>query len=241
VEGSASQTPQPGFVPEQSQRQYPLTRRILLAIVPPLAALLIRTLAATLRYEVISEPGAPPVTPDMNGVCCFWHQCLLTSACYFRGRYRANILISQSFDGELIARTVERLGFETSRGSSSRGGFGGIRDLSTVLKRGIPAVFPADGPRGPRYRLKAGPIKLAQLTGFPLGVFYALPQRRWQLNSWDAFLIPKPFSRVVIVWSHIITIDRDLTPEASETARQQVEATLEHTRHLAEQHFTSSS
>lgn len=220
-----------------SPQQYPLHRRILLLLVPPLTAWIIRVLAATLRYEVTYEPGATLVTPDINGVCCFWHQCLLTAACYFKGRYSANVLISGSFDGELIARTVERLGFETSRGSSSRGGFGGLRDLSSGLKTGVPAVFPADGPRGPRYRLKPGAIKLAQLSGLPLGLFYALPQRHWKLKSWDAFLIPKPFSRVVIAWSPLFTIDSELNQEAFEATRQQVEAALERTRQLAEQYF----
>jgi len=222
---------------QNTLRRYSLGRRVLLAILPTLAAAVIRILAATLRYEVIYT--AETITPEMNGVCCFWHQCLLTATCYFRGRYRASVLISQSFDGELIARTADRLGFDTARGSSSRGGFSGLRDLAASLKTGVPAVFPADGPRGPRYQLKPGAIKLAQLTGLPLGVFYALPQRRWQLKTWDGFLIPKPFSRVVIVWSRLITLERDLTPEAFESARQQVEAALEQSRQIAEQHFTS--
>ena len=110
------------------------------------------------------------------------------------------LLISASFDGELIARTIERLGYETVRGSSSRAGSSGLRALARAVGEGATAVIPGDGPRGPRYLLKPGVTKLAQLTGLPVHSFYLLPQRAWVLRSWDALLVPKPFSRVVMVW-----------------------------------------
>jgi lysophospholipid acyltransferase (LPLAT)-like uncharacterized protein len=210
---------------------------MLLLLVPPLAALVIRCLAATLRFEVIAEPGATPIVTGTTGVCCFWHQCLLTCTCFFSGRFEASVLISQSFDGELIARTAGRLGFQAARGSSSRGGFAGLRDLTTALKSDVPAVFPADGPRGPRYRLKPGAIKLAQLTQLPLGLVHAFPERHWQLNSWDGFLIPTPFSRVVICWSRLFHIEREMTPAAFEDTRIEIEAALESVRLMAETHF----
>ncbi len=218
-------------------RRYSFGRRILLVIVPPIVALLIRALAATLRYEDICEPGAEPAVPGAIGVWCFWHQCLLTAACCFKDKYSASILISQSFDGELISRTIHRLGFLTARGSSSRGGIGGLRELARQQQGGSHTVFPADGPRGPKYHLKAGTIKLAQLTGAPVGPFHTLPQRAWKLRSWDTFLIPKPFSRVAIGWARPIFIPAELNEDTFEEARLQVEASLERARHLAENHF----
>jgi lysophospholipid acyltransferase (LPLAT)-like uncharacterized protein len=210
---------------------------LLLAIVPPLAALLIRLLDATLRYEDMSEAGAAPAAPDTRDVWCFWHRCLLASACRFKGRHRATILISASFDGELIARTIHRIGFLTARGSSSRGGSSGLRELARAIENGSPAVFPADGPRGPRYQLKPGAIKLAQMTGRPACPFYLLPQRAWKLRSWDEFLIPKPFSRVAVAWARPVHIARDLDDAAFEAAREEVEAGLERARHMAESRF----
>jgi lysophospholipid acyltransferase (LPLAT)-like uncharacterized protein len=218
--------------------QYSLRERILLLVVPRVVSLLISWLIATLHFEESAEPGADPFAPVTRAIGCFWHQGLLSSTCYFTGR-PVTVLVSNSLDGELIARSVQRLGFKTARGSSSRGGVGGLRDLMNSLKQNIPAYFTADGPRGPRYELKPGPIKLAQLTRLPIRTFHVYPERHWKLKSWDRMMIPKPFSRVVICWSHDVPVKRELSEEAFEAARQQVEAALERARHLAEQYFTS--
>ena len=224
-------------MPRNQPKDDSLDRRILLAIVPTLAAWLIRILAATLRYQDICEEGAAPAAPDTRDIWCFWHRCLLPSACRFKGRHRATLLISASFDGELIARTIHRIGFLTARGSSSRGGSAGLRELARAIEAGSPAVFPADGPRGPRYQLKPGAIKLAQMSGRPACPFYVLPERAWTLKSWDAFLIPKPFSRVAIGWARPVFVERELDDAAFEEARLTLEAGCERARALAEAHF----
>ncbi|MGD1090225.1 MAG: lysophospholipid acyltransferase family protein [Verrucomicrobiota bacterium] len=172
---------------------------------PPLAALLIRLLGMTLRYEDRCEPGVPPgyKIPGPT-VFAFWHRSLLACAYCFRGLDIA-ILISPSFDGELIARTVEFLGFRAIRGSSSRGGAAGLRTMLQAYQAGHHCAFAADGPRGPAFVAKAGVAQLAQSVGTWVGCIYALPQRAWVLRSWDRFLIPKPFSRVVLTWpTHVV-------------------------------------
>ncbi len=148
------------------------------------------------------------------------------------------LLISASFDGELIARTIERLGYETVRGSSSRAGSSGLRALARAVGEGATAVIPGDGPRGPRYLLKPGVTKLAQLTGLPVHSFYLLPQRAWVLRSWDALLVPKPFSRVVMVWGRPVAPAQ--SGDSGEEARLETEATLERLRALAEGYFAKS-
>ncbi len=183
-----------------SAQSFSYSQRITIAIVPRLVALLLRALHRTLRYEVVVEPGAEPATPPALQVWCFWHRCLIPCACYFHGRFQPAVLISRSFDGELIARTIERLGFLTARGSSTRSGGSGLWAFAKAVERGHPAVFTADGPRGPVYKVKPGAVKLAQLTGYSIGIFYAHPEKAWLLRSWDRFLIPKPFSRVAISW-----------------------------------------
>jgi hypothetical protein len=129
--------------------------------------------------------------------------------------------------------------YETVRGSSSRAGSGGLRALARAVQDGATAVIPGDGPRGPRYLLKPGITRLARLTGHPVNSFYLLPQRAWVLRSWDALVVPKPFSRVVMVWG------RPMPPpesnEAEEQVRLAVEATLERLRLLAEAHFFDRS
>jgi lysophospholipid acyltransferase (LPLAT)-like uncharacterized protein len=187
--------PQPSTPPKLR-----LGQRIALALVPPLAALVIRLLGMTLRYEDRVEPGVTPGY-EIPGpvVFAFWHRSLLACAHRFRGLDIA-ILISPSFDGELIARTVELLGFRAVRGSSSRGGAVGLRGMVVAYEAGHRCAFTADGPRGPAFVAKAGVAQLAQSVDTWVGCFYALPERAWELRSWDRFLIPKPFSRVVLTW-----------------------------------------
>ena len=181
-------------------------QRLLLAIVPRFAALLIRALGATLRYRdvnALDASGHPvPVGIEIPGpaIFAFWHRTLLVCAHRFRNKQIA-ILISPSFDGELIARTVALLGFHPVRGSSSRDGAAGLRGMVQAYAEGRRCAFTADGPRGPSMVAKPGPVQLAELTAATwIGAYYALPDRRWELNSWDRFIIPKPFSTVTFTW-----------------------------------------
>ncbi len=202
-------------MPSNTTQKLRPVQRIVLALVPPLAALLIRLLGLTWRYEDRVEPG---VTPGYKipgpTVFAFWHRSLLACAHRFRDLDIA-ILISPSFDGELIARTVELLGFRPIRGSSSRGGPTGLRNMQVAYAEGHRCAITADGPRGPVFAAKPGTAQLAKLVGPRpatrlsttaepagtwVGCFYALPDRAWELRSWDRFLIPKPFSRIVITW-----------------------------------------
>jgi lysophospholipid acyltransferase (LPLAT)-like uncharacterized protein len=208
-----------GCVPFDTTLKLRPVQRIALALIPPLAALVIRLLGLTLRYEDRAEPGvAPGYTIPGPTVFAFWHRSLLACAYRFRGLDIA-ILISSSFDGELIARTVELLGFRAIRGSSSRGGAAGLRNMQLAYAAGHRCAFTADGPRGPVFVAKPGVAQLAnsvgarpaaslssvaEPTGTWVGCFYALPDRAWELRSWDRFLIPKPFSKVVLTWpAHI--------------------------------------
>ncbi len=216
-------------------------QRIALWFVPKATALVLAAIGITLRFEVIAEEGAVPAAPPARGIFCFWHRCTLPAGWYFR-KFRCSILISQSFDGELIARTLGLLGYGSVRGSSSRGGAAGLMALREVLGRGDPVVFTADGPRGPIYETKIGPVKLAQMTGEPLGSFYLLPERAWTVRSWDRFLVPKPFSRVVVSWSRLILPPLpNADTEMLEEKRQELNAALERARARAEAHFEKAA
>jgi hypothetical protein len=176
-------------------------QRLLLALVPPAAALLIRALGATLRYRDVNAPDTP-VGHTIPGpsIFAFWHCALLVSAHRFRDLGIA-ILISRSFDGELIARTVERLGFVAVRGSSSRGTTAALRGMVQAYAQGRICAFTADGPRGPARIAKPGPAHLAELAGAAwIGAFHAEASRAWHLGSWDRFMIPKPFATVTFAW-----------------------------------------
>ena len=174
---------------------------MVLAVAPWLAAWVVRALGATLRYEDVFGPGGErgDLIPGPT-VFVFWHRSLLACAHRFRGLDIA-ILISRSFDGELIARTVEQLGFTAVRGSSSRGGAAGLKAMAAAYTAGRRCAITADGPRGPALVAKAGGVQLAQLVDATwIGAFDAVPDRAWNLRTWDRFLIPKPFSTVRFSW-----------------------------------------
>jgi lysophospholipid acyltransferase (LPLAT)-like uncharacterized protein len=227
----------------KSSAEVTLTQRLTLAIVPRLVWTLLMTIGRTWRFEVLAEDG---VTPAFHGftpgreIYCFWHQCVLPCAFYFR-RTGATILISQSFDGELITRTLELLGFHAVRGSSSRGGQEGINGLRRVLNpevgEGTAVIFTADGPRGPIYRAKMGPVKLAQLTGAPIGSFHLQPAKAWVINSWDRFLVPKPFTRIAVSWGLWTMVSEEATNEELEPLRDQLDVALERARERANTHL----
>ena len=105
----------------------------------------------TWRFETIVEDGATALPFGIGAggeIYCFWHQCVLPCAVYFR-RTHATILISRSFDGELVTRVLGLFGFRAVRGSSSRNAREGLLGLKEVVENGHPAIFTADGPRGP--------------------------------------------------------------------------------------------
>ncbi len=218
-----------------------LKQRLALAVLPPVGAALIRLLGATLKYEEIGDAGAHADENPETRVYCMWHRSLLSVAYHFRKRKIA-ILISPSFDGELITQTIQRVGYTTIRGSSSRGGAAGLLGMQRVLEaedgtRCNYAAFTADGPRGPVYQAKPGGVKLAQQVGGGVGIFYAAPIRAWKLRSWDGFLIPKPFSTVVIGWHMPVAVSPEVDEGSRETARRAVEDALESAHHAVEAHI----
>ena len=210
-----------------------LSQRFALWLAPPLAALLIAAVGKTLRFADVVEEGAIVQTPPIHGIFCFWHQCTFAAAWRFR-HFHPHILISRSFDGELVARTLALLGYSTVRGSSSRGAVAGLLGLRKVVDGGTAVIFTADGPRGPLYQAKPGPIKLAQMTGCAIGTFHLQPERAWMLSSWDRFMIPKPFTRVVVAWSRPVPAPQPGAGEEElEQARKQLNAALDRARTVA--------
>jgi len=218
---------------------FTLGQRLVLAVVPRLVWALLWLVSRTWRFEVIAEEGVTPVLFGQRPgpeIYCFWHQCVLPCTAYFR-RSGAVILISRSFDGELITRILKLFGFDAVRGSSSRGAREGLLGLVEIIESGRTAIFTADGPRGPIYQTKMGPIKLAQLTGAPIGAFHLEPERAWVMRSWDRFLVPKPFTRICVSWAQWTRVPADLPSEDFERKRAELNAAIERARMRALAYF----
>jgi lysophospholipid acyltransferase (LPLAT)-like uncharacterized protein len=160
-----------------------------------------------------------------KGIAAFWHQRISLVIGYAR-RFREFTpvaMISQSRDGDIIADVARRLNFRPVRGSSSRGGREALAAVVAELSTHPLAAHAVDGPRGPRGLLKAGIIRMAQLSGAPIIPVYVSVNRAWILGSWDRFLIPKPFSTVWIRWGEPIPVPATLDNDAFETLRLEIE------------------
>jgi lysophospholipid acyltransferase (LPLAT)-like uncharacterized protein len=226
-------------VAAEDQPRFTLAQHLVLAVVPRVVWALFSIWGRTWRFEVIAEEGVTPIPSGVKSpaeIFCFWHQCVLPCTVYFR-HSRAVILISQSFDGELITLILKMFGFDAVRGSSSRGSREGLMGLKNIIETGRTAIFTADGPRGPIYQTKMGPIKLAQITGAPIGAFYLLPEHAWVMPSWDRFLVPRPFTRIVVSWARQTHVPADLAPDQFEPKRQELNTALERARLRALDHF----
>jgi lysophospholipid acyltransferase (LPLAT)-like uncharacterized protein len=200
--------------------------RWLRALLAPLAAGLLRALAATWRFE---RRGPDPFAPGAGRPLVFaiWHQDALCAA----GTHRdlgVHVAVSRSRDGEHIAAVLARMGFgESPRGSSSRGGAEALRALLRCLRAGGTVAILVDGPRGPARVAKPGAIAAARLSGAPIvpAVFEAHPCLRFA--SWDRMRLPLPFARVRVHYCEPLRVARDASEPAAETARRALEARLD--------------
>jgi lysophospholipid acyltransferase (LPLAT)-like uncharacterized protein len=158
-------------------------------------------------------------------VLVLWHGRLLP--CTYWNRHRRLVtLVSQHRDGEYIARIVERWGYTTVRGSSSRRPAGALRELVRHVRAGRSVAITPDGPRGPRQVIKPGALLAAQLAGVPIIPGAGGASRAWWFGGWDRFLVPKPFSRVRIVYGEPIWVPRDADEARVEAISRVVEARL---------------
>jgi lysophospholipid acyltransferase (LPLAT)-like uncharacterized protein len=136
------------------------------------------------------------------------------------------VITSENCDGEWIARIIERFGYGTARGSTTRGGRKAMVQLVRAMKAGKPAGFTLDGPRGPARVAQPGAVWLASVTGNPILPFHLEAARAWTLRSWDRTQIPKPMTTVSLVVGEPIEVKTDATDEEREAARQVLEARL---------------
>ena len=192
-------------------------------------ARLMRALFGTLRFRFTDRAGVLATPPEKPLLWVFWHNRLFVMpylfARFFPGRPGAT-LISQSKDGAIIAAIVERFGIRPIRGSSSRGGARSLVEMRRAIAAGSVMAITPDGPRGPRYRLKPGVVKLAQVTGgfvLPVHVSYS---RCWRLKSWDGFMIPKPFATVRVVFDVLHEIPATADEAEFEKQRARLEREL---------------
>src|SRR6185295_7563234 len=136
------------------------------------------------------------------------------------------VITSENFDGEWIARIIERFGYGTARGSTSRSARKALLQLTRDMAAGKPAGFTLDGPRGPARVAQPGAVWLAKATGNPVLPFHLEASRHWTLRSWDRTQIPKPWSQVSIAMGEPFDVPADADEHGIETARVKLEMLL---------------
>jgi lysophospholipid acyltransferase (LPLAT)-like uncharacterized protein len=188
----------------------------------PIVALIGRTLRWTVEgrehLDAVAASGRQPIL-------AFWHGRILPATYYFRRRGIV-VMTSENFDGEWIARIIERFGYGTARGSTSRGGKRALLQLVRDMQAGKPAGFTLDGPRGPAKVAQPGAVWLAGATGNPILPFHVETSRHWTARSWDQTQVPKPFAAAALVIGAPIEVPKDADEGTIEEGRAQLESSL---------------
>ena len=182
-----------------------ISRQLALLLLPTIGVFLIRVLSLTNKKVFV----APEELEDKNFIMACWHGELLMIP-YAYLRYRKNphvkLIISDHFDGALIAKTLSYFGFSTIRGSSRRNAARALLQAIKALKEGYDLGITPDGPKGPRHELADGIVVMAQKADVKITLVSVKPSAYWQLNSWDKFIIPKPFGTITYYISDLIDI-----------------------------------
>src|ERR1700693_5151739 len=222
-------TPQP----TASHRPFTLGQRIALRLITWTGFLVIRLIGPALRGAVSFEEGAPPSLETRPMILSFWHNCIFP-AIYVWRNLQIRVMSSDSFDGEWTGRIIRKFGFVKVRGSSSRRAVRALLEMRRELDQGWPVAFTIDGPRGPRFVAKPGPVLLARATGAPMVAFHIAVEKAWILNTWDRSMIPKPFARALMRVSQRISVPADADDSHRERFHGELQAALERVREFAE-------
>ena len=212
-----------------SSRRLSLGRRIYYAAGMPILLALVRLLWGSCRVVTVigSEHVDEMLADDRVYAPCYWHQhtvlILKMMRDWLQRGFRAGFIISASVDGDVPAKVAKRWGAEVIRGSAQRTGALAMRDIHQVMRNGTSLVTAADGPLGPKYEFKLGTVLMARIGKAPIVPMSCAAERAWYLNRWDDFLVPKPFSRIVLGVGKPYEIPPGVDMEELETHRERIE------------------
>ena len=190
----------------------------------------IKFVCATIRWRSEGDAHLDEIYQSGNrAIFTFWHGRIFPATYYWRNRGIV-VMTSMNRDGDAIAECIQRFGYGAARGSSSRGGFRALAEMAREIRQGRDTAFTIDGPRGPRYIAKQGPVLLALKTGAAIFCFHISIKRKIQLNSWDQFQIPLPFTQAFVLKAAPIWVPPDASEEHLRGLHEQMQATLDDLR-----------
>ena len=223
--------------PATGPRRFTLRQRIVLRIIIGLGYWVIRLIGPTLRVCISFEDAAQETLEQRPLIGSFWHSCIIP-ATYICRDLGVRVMSSNSYDGEYMGRIIHRFGFVAVKGSSSRNAVRALLGLRRALADGWTVAFTLDGPRGPRHKVKPGPVALARSSDVPLTMFHAAVDKAWVLNSWDRMMIPRPFSRVLLRFGKLIPVPTDASDEDVERYTGELQAALDRVCEFSEAHVS---
>jgi lysophospholipid acyltransferase (LPLAT)-like uncharacterized protein len=212
---------------------YTRWQRVQIWVIAFVGTVAIRLIGMTLRFSVFIEDGGPPTFNTHPLILCFWHRAIFISTYAFRNQ-GIGVITSESFDGEYIARVISNFGYEPVRGSSSRGGLKALLSCRRLLEQQRTVAATTDGPRGPVFVAKPGPVLLAKQTGISLVAFHIALEDPWTLSTWDRFMIPKPFTRALLCVGKQIPVPPDIDSAEADKFHAELQAAQERVRDFAE-------
>lgn len=221
--------------------ELPWSRRIQIPFIAAAVYGVICLLGPTLRFEVLGWQNAERVhAAGKRCIWAFWHRIIIPIVWWHRN-HGVVVMNTTAFDGQWTRKVIEWLGFGTAQGSSSRGGLRALAVMARRLEEGVDCAFTIDGPRGPRYVAKPGPVMLARKTGCPVLVFHiGVDRGKTFEKTWDHFLLPAPFARAVILFAPPIYVPPDANAELLEAKHAEMQSELERVRDIAESWFSLS-
>jgi lysophospholipid acyltransferase (LPLAT)-like uncharacterized protein len=175
-----------------------------------------------------------------RAIFTFWHGRIFPATYYWRNRGIV-VMTSMNRDGDGIAQCIHRFGYGTARGSSSRGGLRALAEMGQRIRQGLDTAFTIDGPRGPKYVAKEGPVLLAMKTGAAIFCFHISMKYKIQLKSWDEFQIPLPFTPALVLNAEPIWVPQDASSEDLRTIHQQMQTTLDTLRKQGDARWQSTA
>ena len=213
-------------------------RQMQIPVIAAAVTAVLRALGPTLRFEALGGKHVERIhAAGGRAILAFWHRSIISATWYWRHRGIV-VLNTTNFDGQWTRRVIERLGYGTAQGSSSRGGLKGLAVMARRMDEGRDTAFTIDGPRGPRYVAKPGPVMLARRTGQPIVVFHIGLERAHTFeNSWDLLQLPAPFSHGVVAIAPPIHVPGDAGADLMHRKHEEMQSALERVRDVAEAWF----
>jgi len=218
-------------------RRFTLRQRIILRLIISAGYWFIRLIGPTLRICVSYEDGAQKTLDERPRIASSWHSCLIPSTYIWRNM-GIRVMSSNSYDGEYMGRIIHKFGFVAVKGSSSKNAVRALLGLRRALEEGWTVEFTLDGPRGPRRKVKPGPVALARSSGVPLTMFHVALENPWVLNTWDRLMIPKPFSRALVRFGKLISVPKNATDEDLERYTEELQSALDRVVAFSEANVT---